>query len=257
MHAGFDYRGFGREASIRHRMTTRPSHRRLPSALIRTFLAIGGVALVAAVFSTQAFGDAFSPGFGARYLDPPCCADPLNGTRAVIDVAIASADNTNCLLFRSEADTPSYLIQAGTLRCGPTSPGLDGSCSLSNNLVHYVETEVAGAYTCYPHGAASLNSYDIYTVDQAQPSSNQWTAFINGTLYEHNTFAPYRIMASAEHTSDSCSGWSGWGTWGENGVPWQRWIKSSLTWFTIQTSAISPGCWTLVGAPPSSFIIKR
>lgn len=186
----------------------------------------------------------------------------MNGTRSSIQVANVLPDSPHCVVWRSDAENPdaSWLIQDGLAKCGATSNGLDGSCSLTVNLVLYVEIEsTLNNYACFPHGQASENQQHKFTVDQPQPSSNSWTAYIDGNSYEHNGFAQYLIAESSEHTgTDSCSGnWGGIGTFSQS-TAWQRWIKSSLTWFTVQSDyLLSPSCWIATGGPPNTFSFSR
>lgn len=199
------------------------------------------------------------PRFGARYLTAPCCnGDQLNGTRAAIRVQNPSPNATGCVVASSYAQadpgTGNNLIQAGVLKCG-LNAGIDGTCSQMNNLVKFVETRISGSYACHQHGAASTGVQYTATVDQGQPGSNEWFSFIEGSPYEHHPgFAQWYIQEAAEHTgSDSCSGWAAAFTFGEETQRWQRFIRSSLSWFTVQSSFLSPGCWSMAGAPPSWF----
>lgn len=215
-------------------------------------------ALALAASTNAAPGDWYQlPRFGAYYLTPPCCGgDSLNGTGAAILVSGINPDSSNCLLFRSTAESASnYLIQSGLLRCG-SGQMLDGTCSLSNNLVKFVEKDVAGSYTCYPHGAASLNT--TYTATPQNTTGTLWYAYIDGIAYENNSFSADAIAESGEHTSDSCSGWSGHGVFGQSSLwPWKRYVIGSASWKTVQSSYQHAGCWALSGAPPNSFDISH
>jgi hypothetical protein len=77
----------------------------------------------------------------------------------------ATLKNEVCagLLFRSEAQTDTRLIQAGLVKCG-TNAGLDGTCSLSNNLVKFVEILNSSGYHCYAHGDASTGTEYVPSV---------------------------------------------------------------------------------------------
>jgi hypothetical protein len=201
-----------------------------------------------------------SPRFGAYYLTSPCCnGDPFNGTGASIKVTSASPDSQPCLLFRSTAEKGGYLIQSGLTKCGTNSTGLDGTCSLSNNLVKFVEKEVNGVYTCYPHGAASLNT--TYTATPQNTTGTLWYAYIDGTAYESNSFTAEAIAETAEHTDpngDSCSGWSGAATFASSATwPWQRYVINNPSWTRVQSSYTHAGCWSLSGGPPNSFTISH
>jgi hypothetical protein len=225
----------------------------------RGALVLCALLLLAIAFTPMA--SAFPNRFGVHYLQPPCCSgDPVNGTRASIRVQSITPDDTHCLAFRSDAENQasSWLIQAGLVRCGPHG-NADGTCSLSNNLVLYVEVESGlNNFACFPHGAGSLNTQYKMTVDQPQPASDGWSSFIDGVPYERNGFVQYVIAESSEHTgTDSCSGsWSAFGAFAESTV-WQRWIKSSLTWYTVQSDYLSAGCWIATSGPPGAFYFSR
>src|SRR5690348_5444839 len=79
--------------------------------------------------------------FGGRYLVYGSCCDggPLWGSSSSIIVNSASPESTGCLIFRNDAEASGFLLQAGATKCGLSSGGLDGTCSLSNNLVRFVE----------------------------------------------------------------------------------------------------------------------
>jgi len=222
--------------------------------LVAVVLAVSTIALVG-VSSAHGFADRF----GVFYLQEPCCGgDPLEGTGASIEGDALTPDKYFCILFRSDAENSNgtYAIQAGLARCG-TNGTLDGTCSLSNNLIKFVEKVVASSFTCYPHGAASLFSeYDTWLADG---SGTTWFAYINGTAYESSSFTGNLIDESGEHTStDSCSGWSGHAVFADDGLwPWQRYVKATRTWTQIQASQHSHGCWTLNGGPPSPFDISH
>lgn len=234
--------------------------RRMTRRVRKTCFALGVVALIAAALQA-APAVAITSNFGSHYLKPPCCGgDPLNGTRASIRVTNVSSPQ-HCLAWRSEAENSGgdWLIQAGYVKCA-SGYNVDGTCSLSNNLVFFVEVEsTLNNYACFPHGQASENQQHKFTVDQAQPSGDAWTAFIDGNLYEHNGFVQYFISESAEYSgSASCSNlYSGTGAFSESLQQWQRWIKSTLTWFTVQSDYLSAGCWVATGGPPNTFYLSR
>jgi hypothetical protein len=127
-----------------------------------------------------------------------------------------------------------------------------------NDLVKFVEIIVASSATCFNHGPASTGVQYTMTVDQGQPGSNEWFSFIDGHYHEHNNFVQYLIAESTEHTdTDSCSGWSAFAAFGEVSPRWQRFIRASLSWYTVQSSYLSAGCWTPSGGPPNAFYFSH
>lgn len=232
-------------------------------------LAVGAAFIAALIFAASAVADPSqwwqSPRFGAYYLTSPCCnGDTFNGTGASIIVNSANPNSQSCLLFRSTAEANGsggpngYLLQSGIVRCA-SGFSVDNTCSLSNNLVKFVETEVNGQYTCYPHGAVSFGTSHTATPQNA--SGNLWYSFIDGTAYESNTFVAAAIAESGEHNgpnADNCSGWSGSATFGSSAPwPWERYVIGSSGWVQIQSSYTHAGCWSLSGGPPNSFTISH
>jgi hypothetical protein len=223
------------------------------------------VALLVLTASESAGALSLTSRYGARYLEygntPPCCdGDQLWGTSASINVSSIAADGPYCILFRSDAEnSSSYLIQAGIVRCGDTSTGLDQTCSVapSHPIVKFVETHIPGSnYHCVAHGTASLG-VDHAAVVYA-PSGTTWYSFIDGIQYETNSFTQHAVMESGEHAgSDSCSGWTASATFAAGvSYPWQRFVQPG-TWKTVQSSYNSPGCWTITGGPPGAFTIRH
>jgi len=218
----------------------------LRSTLIATLC----VSVVALGYVGAALGTSFSD----KYLTEPCCGgDALNGTSASLNASSISPDTNNCIMYRADAeDSGVQLIQAGLVRCG-SGADLDATCSTSNNLVLYVEIiDSTGHATCYQHGSASTGTEYVPVVQNA--SGTTWYAYISGTAYEHTSMSTYGILEGAEYTGSSCSGWSGSVTYaGDSTYPWQRFIKSTLSWYTVQTSYNDGGCWTESGSLPGSF----
>jgi hypothetical protein len=196
--------------------------------------------------------------FGDRYLVNGCCSgEKLYGTGASAYVSYANPEATTCIAYRSDAEYPSWLIQALIGRCG-TSISL---CGGPTSLVKMVETYFNGIENCVVHGAANYGQ--TYSLVVADGSGTQWYAYIDGAAYEGNNFPQpgyaTLILEGAEHTSNNlCSGWSAAGVLGSGSVwPWQRFRRDSLTWFTVQTSNSESGCWapTPTGGPPGAFSI--
>lgn len=223
---------------------------------MRRLIVVLCAALLWALIAGAQGSSSFVSRFGSRYLQPPCCnGDTLNGTYASISVDYIAPGSAYCVLFRSVAQDSAgaYLLQAGLARCGAYT-SLDGTCSLSNNFIKFVEKEVNYVYTCYPHGAATLST--TYNPLVVSYTGNSWSAQIDSTAYESNSFTQYMITEGAEHAgTDSCTGgWAASGFFAGLGA-WQRYHQGSGTWKTVQSSYISEGCWTIAGGPPSSFTI--
>lgn len=215
----------------------------------------------------SANASAFANRYGMEFLQyGSCCGgDTLFGTKASIIPNHVNPGGTYCTLFRSDAEdnTGGYLIQAGVVKCG-SQTDLDGTCSLTNNLVKFVETETpSGGYVCHPHGGTSVGTeVDAAVYGYAEAFDNGWNAYLNGTPEEGipvMTGAQY-IVEGAEHAgTDSCNS-SDWGgtndaTFASATPVWQRY-KTNLTWYTVQGSSTSSGCWTVSGGPPNSFTIS-
>jgi hypothetical protein len=122
-----------------------------------------------------------------------------------------------------------------------------------------VETIYAGIEHCVVHGAAIYGQ--VYSASAVDGSGFVWVAYIDGTAYESTNFPSpgyaTRIIEGAEYEpGTACSGWTAAGVFASNPTfLWQRFRHSTFTWFTVQTSSIHPGCWTMAGGPPSSFSI--
>lgn len=117
---------------------------------------------------------------GGYYLvSPGCCnGDALYGTRAGLSTPVNTISiPAHCFLARSDAEGsgPPRLLQAGFVRCAPGYT-LDGTCSVSNNLVHFVErlTQTFG-YECWGQGAVSYNTTHKYT--SWSQNFQQWYAY--------------------------------------------------------------------------------
>lgn len=217
--------------------------------------AVAVVAALAALLAVPASADEFPANFGERYLETPCCGGAqLGGTSASLNVNTISPDSPHCLLFRSDAEIVGHLIQAGLVKCG-VNTSLDGACSLSNNLVKFVEIQNSSGYHCYAHGDASTGfEYDpgVHITD------GTWYSFISGTSYETTTFGSATlIIEGGEHTNTtSCSGWTGSAVFaGDSSHVWQRYdLNAHGT--DVQSASTNNGCWLVSGGPPGSFSIN-
>jgi hypothetical protein len=223
---------------------------------VKRFAAVLCLSVLGALHGAST-ADSYPAKFGMRYLQPPCCSgQPLQGTASSLYVSAITPDSSHCIAFRSDAENQpaDYLLQAGLLKCGSSA---DHNCHINNQLIKWVETEVAGVFTCFAHGTASLNTlYDPVSVING--SGNTWTAYIGSTAYESNSFPQYFITESGEHTgTDSCSGWTGVATFAKSGSLWQwsRYLQSTRSWTIVGSSYISAGCWTVGGPLPGPFDI--
>jgi hypothetical protein len=217
--------------------------------------------LVAAGIALVTCAGASANMFGGYELHYPCCnSDPLYGTRANISIPPSSSNwnpSSHCVAARSDAEdnTLPRLIQTGFIRCA-SGYSADGTCSLSNNLVNFVETNNGSGFTCYPKGAVSYGTTHKYTVDKG--SSSTWTAYIDGVADTHTVSMgnPLNIVESNEFTGDSGS-FTATASYG-SGLAWQRWTGS--TWFTVQSAyvlIIPSGSWSVLGGPPNVWSVSH
>jgi hypothetical protein len=237
---------------------------RVGKCLAGTVLVVAGVLLSASTSPASTFPNKFGSRYLQNYQSPVCCnGQALNGTQANVSVSSLGPDATQCVLFSSEIeevnDGPAA-VQSGIVRCGSSSTGLDGTCSLSNNQVLFVETiNSSNNAHCVAHGAAAYSTdYKFGTED---PSGSTYYGTINGVLDESVSFTggpAHLITEGGEHTNvDTCTGWTGAATLGDTGAPWSRYVLSSTTWVTVQSANTSAGCWTLTGGPPGSFNVSH
>jgi len=224
--------------------------------------------------------DVFCDKFGTLYLQYDTCGcGQLNGTQAsIIPVHMNPGEGTNyCTVFRSDAENTqatngtdtSYLIQAGIAKCAAGAPPIDRTCSVTNNIVLFVETREPGAYNdklhCVSHGGTTLGTEHWFSV--VNPWQGQWDSNIDGNNYESITgiTGMYRIHEGAEAVhpeieGDTCTGFGSpnSATWASDPVwPWDRFSYASYTWIHIQDSEYSDGCWTISGGPPNSFTVSE
>lgn len=225
--------------------------------LARLAVLLAPVALSFAFGAVPASGDAYPDRYGMRYLQTGCCAgQPLGGTTASLNVQSMSP-NAGCMLFRSDSETASHLLQAGIAKCA-SGYTLDGTCSTSNNVILFVETNNNGAYHCYSHGAASLNTE---YVPSEHVSGSTWYSFISGTGYETLSMGTQAaiILEGGEHTLSgvACSSWSASARFaGDSNKPWQR-FNLQAQGITVGSSQTNFGCYTITGGPPGTFNISN
>lgn len=219
--------------------------------------------VIAAAAALAAAGIASANTYGGYELNAPCCnGDPLYGTRANISIPSSSSNwnpgSGQCILARSdgEDDNLGKLIQAGFLRCA-SGVGLDGTCSLSNNLVDFVETNNGSGYTCYPKGGETYGTTHKYTVDKG--STSTWTAYIDGVADTHTISMGNAqfLVESGEYTGGTGGSFTASATYG-SGLAWQRWNGS--TWFTVQSAFVlitSGSGWSVSGGPPNVWTVSH
>jgi hypothetical protein len=190
-----------------------------------------------------------------------CCSGAgLDGTRAYITVTSASPQSLWCILFSSFVTSlvDGGQLETGDVLCGPSSPGLDLTCSLSNNLVKYVERlpHDGSAAVCYPHGQNSLNTANFFTL-QDIGGNGTWYAYIDGDQKEGQSgyTANVRISEAGEESQadNSCTGWGGSAAFSS----WQRDNYATHTWTTVQQASIlnTNNCWSVGGVTNGAFSI--
>jgi hypothetical protein len=214
------------------------------------FLAIG---LLAALTFAAA---ASAAQWGNLYLSYSSGGSTLDGTRADITVSSASPDTSDCLIHASVVNeqNASKQLESGLVICG-SGTSIDGTCSLSNNFVKYVERYNGSSYTCYPHGSASFNTSYLATVDNSS-GNGTWSAYISGTLYEAQSGYDNNVNVDewGEYTDTSCSGWSD----STGFSSWQSYNYSANTWSTVGSANNgTTGCWTTSGLSSGSFSVSN
>lgn len=233
--------------------------------------------------------------FGELYLvQGQCCSGAaLWGSRATITSnSWFAVPSTECGLARMDAEggtdyatEDNRLIQVGIARCG-TNVDIDDTCSLTNNLIYYMEVlwSVGSnpSYHCTPIGQAVQGDEEEFSVWRNTGAQQIWHGYfdsnqVTGT-YDYVTI-PYTwgIFASGELTD--CFTGSGCGTSGFNvkaaydgpnqpccfaSLAWQRYDPSSDSWVTIQAANAcngpsdlltdcTGGGWSIVDSPPGEF----
>jgi hypothetical protein len=232
------------------RSETKPRPRLALAVVLCVFLSTLGMA-----FASSAMANSY----GHYDLHDPCCSGQnLYGTRASIrqDTNSLPSGHFECQLYRSDAETTNALIQAGVVRCGSGSPGLDGTCSLSNNLVRFVEQLLSSGYTCYPKGGTSFGTDARFTVQRT--ASSTWYAFIAGVkdthAYTRMNEAVY-LIEGGEMTGPCTSAGSSSSRYGVS-TAWQRYNGSS--WVTVGSSYNNLDCgWSLSGGPTGAWTASR
>jgi hypothetical protein len=231
------------------------SHRRraVRAVHLSLFLIAFGLAATTALTNAQT---ARANTFGGRYLVVGQCCNGagLYGTRASITTPVSASDLTfpvqQCFLARSDGEIPGdRLIQTGFVRCA-SGQSLDGTCSLTNNLVSFIEIAFSGGFTCYPKGGVGYNTTHLYTV--RRQFGDTWYAFIDSVQDGHTLTmgGANQIEEGAEWTG-GCDSFKGYADWAFS-TAWQRW--TSTDWFTVQSSSLGLDCgWATTGGPPNHF----
>jgi len=207
--------------------------------------------------------------YGQRFLlYGSCCGgEALWGSRASIIPNHVNPGASYCTLFRSDGEDPDnhYLIQAGVVKCGTQAQFGDLlECSPNGEFVKFVETETpSDSYHCLPHGVTSVGTeVDAQVHGYSDSFINGWNAYLDGTPEEGipDLIGAKYLVVGAEHAgTDSClsSDWGGTNdaTFASATPVWQRY-KFDSTWYTVQSSSTSSGCWTVSGGPPNSFTVS-
>lgn len=204
--------------------------------------------LTAALFITTGTSGAFAANWGSRYLTyGSCCSGQVvHGTRADISVHQWIPLSTDCLLYDSVVSLTAggKQLEVGLGRCG-ASTSLDGTCSLTNNGVKYVERYNGSSYVCFPHGAASLDVAYKASLTDTSGGAGIYYSYIDGTQYEGQS--GYNNNVTIYEWAEETDGVSCGLAWDGNVTheTWQRWNGSS--WVTVGSSNSQQTCWS-VGA---------
>lgn len=234
--------------------------------LIGLFVAIavvGGSAAVHAQAASSSRGlsrpDHSNASFAHRilYYGQCCNGERLYGTKAsIVTPPFPDAlyfPTPNCIGARSDAEGPSQLIQTGWVRCKPPAT-LDGTCSLYDNLIKFVETlsPDSDILRCYPKGDIGYGAEVLYSVRYEW--FDTWYAWIGGVQDTHPISMPDAdlILEGMEWTEPGCQNFHGQAEYAL-AIPWQR-FQASYTWYQVQSSAKHLDCgWTDWGGPPYNF----
>jgi hypothetical protein len=199
--------------------------------------------------------------FGTNYLQWNLCCNgqALSGTRSFIRVDTDVPDSNNCIYFANwvtSVDTANKQIAVGNARCG-TNAKLDGTCSLNNNFVGFVEVYHSdGSASCTPHGVVTIGTTNLYAADDCCGNGNMY-AYINSTQYEFsggfsgNNF----LIVGGEYTgAPTCTyGWSASAEF----TSWERWTLTNNSWNLVQGANTTNGaCWQ-VGSTTQDFTVHN
>jgi hypothetical protein len=200
--------------------------------------------------------------FGHWYLDTnQCCgSDPLKGTRASIRTPTTSSGfsiPSHCALFRSDAENDSgKQIQVGFVKCGPNWT-LDGSCSVSNNLVKYVELRLSSGYACYSKGSVGYGNDSTYSA--VKVATGTWRTYIEGVAQTPDYSwggSAVRLIEGGEYTgSTSNDSFTASGRYGISRV-WGRSNGSSWVTVTSAFQVLGTG-WTISGGPDGAWTVNH
>lgn len=195
--------------------------------------------------------------------DPCCSGELLKGAKSSIKTPLTSdllePSGLVCFAFRNVANRVTPIvrqIQAGFVRCSPNA-NVGGTCSLSNNLVKYVETIASdGTGVCSPKGGVGWDSDHTYSV--LKVASDTWRAYIDGIAqtpdYSWGSEALWEA-AGGEHTGPvSGSVGKGTGTYGLSRT-WQRYNGSA--WVTITSADLwEEPRWDVSGGVQTAYSVK-
>lgn len=218
----------------------------------RRLLVGASIGLVALAFCTPALATEF--GWNSLTYGNCCSGATLDGTRADVVVSGIAPGSAECITFSSvvESQDSNRQLQAGLAKCG-VNANIGGTCSLSNNFVKVVEKiPASGSPTCYPHGAASLNTSTRLTVWDSVGLGTYY-AYIAGTQYESQSGYTDFVFINewGEYTGNSCSGWSGQADFNT----WQRYYVTVGTWSTVQSASRLQECWAVGSVSNGNFSV--
>lgn len=202
--------------------------------------------------------------YGLYYLPASSIGASLDGTRAWIAVFSLSPGSSTCPGMASAMTNTAngQQMQIGIAQCAP-GYSIDGTCSLSNNVVLFVERRADGfgSYTCYPHGPGVLGANYLLTVDDS--GSGNMCTYSGGNPYECQTW--YDTTASvaeewAEAGQPAPLGEAtcfGWGLSGQV-ANFEYWTLTWSGWqFAGPNSSAYAGCYSLGGISNSSWSISH
>ena len=250
---------------------------------------IWGIGVLVCIASLSLVPSAGANYFGWRYLiQGDCCGGvDITGTRATLTTPNSNFATTPdlCAVHREvmEGNTvppatgDNRLIQTGMLKCG-TGANIDGTCSLSGNLIYFTEVLWSSGYHCTTLGQASYSASHKFSVWQPNNDDTYYTYF-DGSKDPTSGFfyatIPYIWYAGSTGELAGCSSASGCnshgsidvpGTYASSpGTPWQRYQPGDSSWHTVASSPTCagpflPGCggggWSFISGPPGAFNIN-
>jgi hypothetical protein len=235
------------------RQSSSPASRRYRGIAITLVVLVSSLA-VAATASASVWGS-------KALIHNVCCGNQsIDGTRAYVTANSIAPGSSGCIAYSSEVTSldSNRQLQVAKAKCAPNW-NIDGTCSLSNNLVFIVERiPASGSPVCYAQGSASLFTADLLTVDDDN-SDGSWYSYINGNIKEGQSGYTLQVAARewAEYTNTSCSGWSGSVIFGT----WQRYNHPNNLWSTVVPGDVlnepNPVCWSVGSLSGGTFGVSH